>query len=107
MFELTGLGHTIATKVKHSGNYDNCLGTSPAMDACFYAKGSGALGSSSVSVEKKYSISLKLARGEASHFDMYCGVVKDGTACDKDPSSSSGSNKGGADGAWLMYRWPG
>jgi hypothetical protein len=107
VFKLTGPGHTIATKVKHSGNYDNCLGAAPVIDACFCAKGGGPTGSSSVSGEKKHSISLKLARGEASHFDMYCGVVKDGTACDKDPSSSSGSDKGGADGAWLMYRWPG
>ena len=79
VFALSGIDNSIATKIAKDRNYDNCMMTGPVME------GTG-----------KHTISMKLGQGDVEDTDMYCGVVRDGVACNKDHA-----NRGSTD-AWYI-----
>ena len=85
IFALTGIVHSIATKINKDGDYDNCMMTGPVME------GTG-----------KHTISMKLGKGDAGCLDiMYCGVVRDGVACDQDFRNRASTE------AWYMRTYSG
>ena len=66
MFALNGMNDSIATKIDKNEEFDNCMLTGPVME------GTG-----------KHTISMKLGRGDAEHMGIFCGVARDGVACDE------------------------
>ena len=79
MFALSGIDDSIATKIDQDDDYDNCMMTGPVME------GTG-----------KHTISMKLGQGDAEDMYMYCGVVRDGVACDQDYANEENTE------AWYM-----
>jgi hypothetical protein len=77
LFELSGKGNSIATKIDQDDGYDNCLWTNRVMES------------------GKHRMSLKLADkdGDLNHF---FGLVRDGAAWDKDHAQRSSTD------AWYM-----
>ena len=82
VFKLSGTDCSISTKISGDGDYHNCLMTDTVMD-----QGSG-----------KHTISMKIADPTIEYAGIYCGVVRDGQACDKYPLSGGRDNTTG----WLM-----
>ena len=79
MFALGEPDNSIVTKIDKGGNYQNNMMTGPVM------KGTG-----------KHTISMKLGKGDADDLDIYCGVARDGVACDKDYANAENTE------AWYM-----
>ena len=71
VFQLSGSDNYIATKIDKDRNTDqdgdNCMMTGPVME------GTG-----------KHTISMKLGKGDAEYMDIFCGVARDGVACNED-----------------------
>ena len=87
MFALGGINDSITTKIDKDEDYRNCMMTGPVME------GTG-----------KHTISMKLGKGDAGKRAIFCGVVRDGVACDK-----YYANQGSTE-AWYMssdggYLW--
>ena len=80
MFALGGIDDSIATKIGKNEDCDNCMMTGPVME------GTG-----------KHTISMKLGKGDAERMAMFCGVVRDGAACDKDYAHPESTE------AWYMF----
>ena len=77
-FSLSGIDDSIATKMGEAG-YNNCMMTGPVME------GAG-----------KHTISMKLGQGDAEYMSIFCGVARDGVACDKDYATEDSTE------AWYM-----
>ena len=67
MFTLSGPDNCIATKIDQDEDDNNCMMTGPVME------GTG-----------KHTISMKLGKGDAQYMGIFCGLARDGVACDKD-----------------------
>ena len=79
MFALSGPSDSIATKIDKHEDCGNCMMTGPVME------GTG-----------KHTISMKLGKGDSNYMGIYCGVARDGVACDQD------YGKAGSTEAWYM-----
>ena len=77
---LIGIDGSIATKIDKHKDWNNCRMTEPVME------GTG-----------KHTISMKLGKGDAEYRLIYCGVARDGVACDEEYAYRNGSE------AWYMY----
>ena len=79
IFELSGKGNTIATKIDQNGVWNNCLWTNRVMES------------------GKHRISLKLIGDEDGDLGHFFGLVRDGAAWDKDHTDADSTD------AWYMY----
>ena len=79
MFALGGINNSIATKIDKDEDFGNCMMTGPVME------GTG-----------KHTISMKLGQGDGEVMYAYCGVARDGVACDQDYSNRRNTE------AWYM-----
>merc|ERR1711865_316684 len=66
VFALSGIDNSIATKICTVKDLRNCMMIGRVME------GTG-----------KHTISMKVGQGAEEHMYMYCGVVRDGVACNK------------------------
>ena len=66
IFQLSGPDNSIATKIDKDEDMLNCMMTGPVME------GAG-----------KHTISMKLGKGDAEYRSIFCGLARDGVACDK------------------------
>ena len=79
VFALSGPDNSIATKIDKDRNLGNCMMTGPVME------GTG-----------KHTISMKLGQGDGRYMGIFCGVARDGVACNKDYGNKEDTE------AWYM-----
>ena len=84
MFQLSGPDSSIATKIDEDEDENNCMMTGPVME------GTG-----------KHTISMKLGKGDEEDMHMFCGVARDGVACDGDYCNRENTE------AWYMNSYKG